>query len=374
MSILFEPMEINGLRLANRFVRSATWEGMAAPDGSSTPGLEQLMTVLAEGGVGLIITGHSYVEPAGQAGPWQLGIDRDECVPGLKSMTAAVHAGGGRIVMQLAHAGLQADTAHTGTAPLAPSAVAGFTKTPARELTLVDIDRVVHAFGSAARRARAAGFDGVQIHAAHGYLLSQFLSPAFNRRKDAYGGTVSRRARAILETVAAIRQQVGRAYPVLIKMNCTDALEEGLEVPEAVEVARMVQEAGVDAIEISGGTGASGSLRPVRTGITSEDREAYFKTAAQAFRQAVSIPLMLVGGVRSYGVAEAIVTEGIADFISMSRPLIREPALINRWRSGDLRKSFCLSDNKCFFPIRRGKGLYCVVEKSLANDGTISPA
>jgi len=368
MAILFEPMTINQLQLSNRFVRSATWEGLAEPDGSSTPRLNRLMASLATGGVGMIITGHSYVDAVGQAGPWQLGVDRDERVPGLRSMTAAVHEQGGRIVMQLAHAGLQADTGQTGSAPLAPSAVAGFTKSAPTEMTRDDITKAVQAFGRAARRAKEAGFDGVQIHAAHGYLLSQFLSPVFNRRRDEYGGSPDRRARAVLETVGQIRRQVGDAYPVLVKMNCEDCLKGGLKVSEAVEAAIMLEDAGVDAIEISGGTGASGSLRPVRTGIDSEDKEAYFKEAARKFRRAVSVPLMLVGGIRSYRIAHEIVRDGIADFISMSRPLIREPGLVNRWRSGDRRKSFCRSDNKCFFPIRRGKGVYCVVETSSPKD------
>lgn len=364
MSILFTPMQINSLRLSNRFVRSATWEGMAESDGGSTPRLNRRMAALADGGVGLIITGHSYVDRAGQAGPWQLGVDRDERIPGLQAMTEAVHERGGKIVMQLAHAGLQADTAQTGTPPLAPSAVEGFTKSTPRKMTVDEIHRMIRIFGQAARRAKAAGFDGVQIHAAHGYLLSQFLSPVFNRRRDEYGGSLQRRARAVLETAGQIRRQVGNGYPVLIKMNCADFLEGGLDVEQAVEIARMLPQAGIDAIEISGGTGASGSLRPVRTGIDTPKQEAYFKEAARAFRKAVAVPLMLVGGIRSFEIADRIVADGIVDFISLSRPLIREPDLIHRWRSGDLRKSTCRSDNKCFFPIRRGKGVYCVVENT----------
>lgn len=373
MSILFTPMRINHLQLSNRFVRSATWEGMAAADGSCTQPLNDLMGTLAEGGVGLIITGHSYVDPAGQAGPWQLGIDRDERITGLKKMTAAVHDRGGKIVMQLAHAGLQADTVQTGMAAPAPSAVSGFTKSDVREMTPAEIQGVAEAFGNAAQRARAAGFDGVQLHAAHGYLLSQFLSPVFNRRRDAYGGSPQRRARAVLEAVAQVRQRVGATYPVLIKMNCADFLEGGIEVEQAAEAAVWLQEAGIDAIEVSGGTGASGALRPVRTGIATEDAEAYFREAAAVFRRAVTVPLMLVGGIRSFHVAEEIVSGGTADFISMSRPLIREPALVNRWRSGDRRKSSCQSDSKCFFPIRRGKGLYCVREKSASETAVPGP-
>jgi 2,4-dienoyl-CoA reductase-like NADH-dependent reductase (Old Yellow Enzyme family) len=256
---------------------------------------------------------------------------------------------------------------------LAPSAVSGFTKSAVQEMTPAEIRGVTEAFGNAAQRAWTAGFDGVQLHAAHGYLLSQFLSPVFNRRQDAYGGSPQRRARAVLETVAQVRQRVGATYPVLIKMNCADFLEGGIEVEQAAEAAVWLQEAGIDAIEVSGGTGASGALRPVRTGIATEDAEAYFREAAAVFRRSVSVPLMLVGGIRSFHVAEEIVSGGTADFISMSRPLIREPALINRWQSGDRRKSACQSDNKCFFPIRRGKGVYCVLEKSASDTAEPGP-
>ena len=176
MAKLFAPSEINGMTLSNRFVRSATWEGMAADDGSCTTKLIDLMASLAKGGVGLIISSHTYVLKEGQASPWQLGIYKDELVPGLQDMTTAVHENGGKIVIQLAHAGFFAHPKLTGQTPMAPSNVEGFSKFPRQEMTVEDIRDVVQAYGAAAKRAQNAGFDGVQIHAAHGYLLSQFLS------------------------------------------------------------------------------------------------------------------------------------------------------------------------------------------------------
>jgi 2,4-dienoyl-CoA reductase-like NADH-dependent reductase (Old Yellow Enzyme family) len=360
VSKLFESTILNGLTLPNRFVRSATWEGMAAADGACTAQLTALMERLVDGGVGLIVTGHTYVHRRGQAGPRQLGVYSDDQVPGLQRLTDAVHRRGGRIVLQLAHAGLFADTDLTGQPPLAPSPVKTFTRTAPDEMSAADIHRIVTAFGDAAARARTAGFDGVQIHAAHGYLLSQFLSPAFNRRTDAYGGSLQNRARIVLAVLADIRRRVGRDCPVLIKLNTADFVDGGLVVDDAVRVAELLTEAGIDAIELSGGTGASGKMRPVRTGIRTREQEAYFRDAATAFRRRVSIPLMLVGGIRSYAVAEEVVADRTADYISMSRPFIREPDLINRWRSGDLRPSPCRSDNRCFVPIRNGEGLYCV--------------
>jgi 2,4-dienoyl-CoA reductase-like NADH-dependent reductase (Old Yellow Enzyme family) len=363
MSVMFENTEIKKMHLTNRFVRSATWEGMAAEDGSCTPKLAELVARLAEGGVGLIITSHAYVRQDGQAGPWQLGIYKDELINGLKEMARAVHEHGSRIVVQLAHAGFFADAKLTGQIPMALSQVEGFAKSPRREMTAEDIQGVVKSFSQAARRAREAGYDGVQIHAAHGYLLSQSLSPVFNKRSDVYGGSVENRARFLLEVVNGVRDTVGPDFAVLIKMNCQDFLEGGLTLDDSLKIGTMLGEGGIDAIELSGGTFVSGKLSPSRGGIKSEDKEAYFREAAKLFKENLNVPLILVGGNRSFQLAEQLVNEEYADYISMSRPFIREPDLIKRWESGDLRKAECLSDNQCFGPATAGEGIYCVTEK-----------
>ncbi|MFH0787763.1 MAG: NADH:flavin oxidoreductase [Pseudomonadota bacterium] len=363
MSKLFEATEINGMKLANRFVRSATWEGMAEDDGSVTPRLIDLMAQLAEGQVGLIISSHAYIKPEGQAGLKQIGVYKDQQIDGLLQMTKAVHAQGGRIVLQLAHAGYFANQKLTGQIPLAASQVEEFSKSPRKEMTIEDIHDVVEAFGLAALRAKEAGFDGVQIHAAHGYLMSQFLSPLFNKRSDVYGGSVANRARAIREIIKKVRSAVGRHYPVLIKINNQDYLDGGLSLEDSLKIWPLLQEEGLDAIELSGGTFLSGNLSPSRVGITKEEKEAYFLEAAKAFKEKLKIPLMLVGGIRSLSVAERIINQGFVDYLSMSRPFIREPGLIRRWKSGDRRQAFCLSDNQCFGPAMAGEGIYCVVEK-----------
>jgi 2,4-dienoyl-CoA reductase-like NADH-dependent reductase (Old Yellow Enzyme family) len=365
MSKLFEATTLNGMTLKNRFVRSATAEGMATEDGVCTPRLVNLLVELAEGGVGLIITGHAYVTKRGQATPWQLGIYDDKLIPGLRKMTEAVHERDGRIVAQLAHSGMLANPKLTGDAPLGPSAIEGLNEVVAQEMTLEDINATVEAFGNAAERACEAGFDGVQLHAAHSYLLSQFLSPAFNLRDDAYGGTIENRTRILLEIVEAIRGRVGRDYPLLIKINSRDFLEGGLELEDAIRAGAMLKDAGANAIEISGGTYASGELMPIRKGIKKEKDEAYFKTEARAFKEQIDLPIILVGGIRSFHIAERIVEDHIADYISMCRPHIKEPALIKRWGSGDLSKATCVSDTKCLRPALSGKGVYCVVEKRL---------
>ena len=365
MSKMFQRSAINGMTLSSRFIRSATWEGMAAEDGGCTPKLIDLMAALADGGVGLIITSHAYVSPEGQAGPWQLGAYKDELVPGLESMTKAVHDKGGKIVMQLAHAGYFSFAKLTGRTPMAPSNVEGFAKGPRREMAIEDIQKVVNAYGQAARRAQLAGFDGVQIHSAHGYLLNQFLSPAFNQRNDLYGGDIRNRARALIEVLGSVRSAVGRDYPVLVKLNCQDFIENGLTPEDSLRVGPMLTENGIDAIELSGGVLIGGKLSPVRMGIKSEAKEAYFQQEAMAFKEKVDVPLILVGGNRSFQVAERLIDEGVADYISMSRPFIREPDLINRWKSGDLSRATCLSDNMCYGPAKKGDGIYCVTEEKL---------
>ena len=363
MSKLFESSAINGMKLPNRFVRSATWEGMSTRDGAVTPKLIETMTALARGGVGLIITSHAYIRPEGQAAPWQLGIYRDEFIDGLQKMTAAVHDWAGKIALQLAHAGHFAAKELIGQPPLVVSNFEGLAKSPRKELTAQDIREIVVAFADGARRAKSAGFDGVQIHSAHGYLLSQFLSPAFNRRQDEYGGDAGRRARIHLEVYNAIREAVGKDYPVLIKMNCQDFTEDGLKPEDSLQAARLLAKAGIDAIELSGGLMTSGKLSPSRQGINSEDKEAYFKEEGRVFKREIGIPFILVGGIRSFEVAERLLEDEVADYISMSRPFIREPGLINRWKAGDRHKAECISDNQCFGPGVKGEGIYCVVEK-----------
>ena len=361
MSKLFETSDINGVRLVNRFVRSATWEGMASDDGACTPQFKDLYTRLAKGGVGLIITSHTYVRTDGRGTPRQLGIDKDEHIEGLQDLNRAIHAYDSRVAVEISHAGILANEKLTGQIPLVVSPVEGYGQSSGKEMTAEDIEDIGDAFAQAALRAKLAGFDAVQIHAAHGFLMSQFLSPAFNKRTDAYGGPIENRARALLEVLGKIRASVGSDFPILIKLNSQDILDGGLTLDDSVQVGLMLQEAGIDAIELSGGTVVTGDH--CQKEIDTEDKEAYWRTAAKVFKEKLDVPLILVGGIRSYQLAERLVDEGYADYISMSRPFIREPDLVNRWESGDLRKATCLSDNLCREPLMEGEGIYCVVEK-----------
>ncbi len=364
MSKLFEETAIKGLTISNRFVRSATWEGMANEDGSCTQQLTDYMAQLARGGVGLIISGHAYVHLAGQAGVRQLGVYGDALLAGLREMTKAVHKAGGKIVLQLAHAGCHAGVTLTKQEALGPSVISNEKGPLNREMTIEQIEEVIEAFGLAAKRGFDAGFDGVQIHAAHGYLLSEFLSPFYNKRTDQYGGSSENRARIVLEVLKKVRSQVGEGFPVMIKMNAQDFVEGGLTDSGMLDTASMLEKAGIDAIELSGGTVFSGNKFPIRKGLLeSPDEEIYYRDEARKYKQDIKVPLMLVGGIRSFEVAEKVIDEGLADYVSLCRPLIREPDLVNRWKSGDRRKSTCRSDNLCFIPTMKGDGLYCLTEK-----------
>lgn len=361
----FEAAVLGSLRLKNRFVRSATWEGLADDEGSCTAELNALIGELARGEIGLIISSHAYVSPEGQAGPWQLAVHHDRFIPGLKTLAAAARDGGSQIVLQLAHAGLQAARALTKTEVLAPSRIAMRGTKVGRAMTPEDIERVAQDFTAAAQRAREAGFDGIQIHAAHGYLLSQFLSPHFNRRKDEYGGSLQNRARLVLEILQRIKAALGPQFPVLIKVNSEDFLKNGLKVPDMLQLATLLARSGIDGIELSGGTNDAASIyHPVRQGHAAvEEPEVYYRDAAQRYKQHIGVPLMLVGGIRSFPVATDLIQQGLADFVALCRPLIREPNLIARWQAGDVRKATCDSCNLCFEPIWKGQGVHCVVEE-----------
>ena len=340
MTRFFEQSEINGMVLDNRFVRSATWAGLASDDGASTSKLVDLMARLAAGGVGLIITGHAYVRPDGQHSPWQLGIHNDEMIPGLKAVTQAVHENGAKIVLQLGYGG------------------AYLSKSRIRKMTVVDYKELAAAYGIAAMRAKTAGFDGVQIFAAHGFFLSQLLCPRYNDRSDAYGGNIRNRARALLEVLQSVRHHTGEDYPVLVKLNCQDFVENGLTLEDSLQVGMMLEEEGIDAIELSGGLLNNPNI--MQSKIDTDAVEAYFENEARAFKGKITVPLILVGGIRSLAVATRLLEDGVADYISMSRPFIRDPDLINRWKAGDLLEAECISCNNCFEQIKQGKGVSCV--------------
>ena len=363
MKTLFDETLHNGMVLKNRLVRSATWEGMAGSDGRPTEKLAEYNALLAEGGVGLIITGYAFIRPDGKQLPGQMGIHTDDFYLRLRFLADAVHREGGKICLQLVHCGGQASTQSAGRRPLAPSAVKvdQYPETP-DELTEGEIRELIAAFGDGARRAMGCGFDAVQLHAAHGYLINQFLSPLTNRRTDAWGGDIQGRSRFLLECYRSVRGAVGADYPVLVKLNGSDNLAGGLTLEDAVHAARALAEEGVDAIEVSSGTPASGGETPVRQHIDTPGQEAYNLNPAVVIRSAVSCPVMVVGGIRSFDVASGIIRRGEADYLALARPLIREPGLPLRWQRGDESPSRCISCNGCFKPGLTQGGIRCVID------------
>jgi len=230
-------------------------------------------------------------------------------------------------------------------------------------LNPAEIQEIVAAFGWAAGRAKDWGFDGVQLHGAHGYLINQFLSPLTNRRTDEFGGNIENRCRFMMLVYRQVRRIVGNDYPVMIKLNAKDHLDGGLNQADACYAARLLDKAGIDAIEVSAGTAASGEKGPARKKIIAPEKEAYNLELARRIKTEVACPVMVVGGFRSYDVAQKAVNQDKMDYIAMSRPLIREPGLPNRWLRGDRSPATCISCNKCFIPGMKEGGIYCVLEK-----------
>jgi 2,4-dienoyl-CoA reductase-like NADH-dependent reductase (Old Yellow Enzyme family) len=354
VSLLFSPGKIGTLEIPNRLVRSATAENMADNNGRPLPKMIGLYRQLSRGGVGLIITGHMYVHPGGKAHPEMTGIYTDELIPHLKKLADAVHEEGGLVIVQINHGGIYVDKESVSD-PIAPSNYLNkSSEKSAREMTEDESATLVDAFGQAARRAREAGFDGVQIHAAHGYLISQFLSPAVNKRTDKWGGDIQGRSNFLREVCIAIRGQVGNEFPILIKLGMKDGVEDGLDIEESLEVVKLCEKIGIDGIEISSGFKSSS----IRKGIRRENEEAYFLPFAKRVKPITTLPLLLVGGIRSKKVMEQILSNGDADFISLCRPLINDPDFPNKLRLGLKEKSDCISSNNCW-PEEKGIGIGC---------------
>ncbi|MEK7354221.1 MAG: NADH:flavin oxidoreductase [Chloroflexota bacterium] len=342
MPTLFEPIKIGSLELKNRLVRSATWDGAADSEGMVTDAAVALFRELGRGGIGLIITGHNFVSRLGQGSPGQYGIHRDEMIPGLCRLTDAVHREGSKIAVQITHCGINSGYLRRQGITLQGVSLLSEIETPHKEMTDAEIEAIIADFASAARRAIEAGFDAIQLHGAHGFLMSQFLSPFFNRRTDRWGGSSQNRRRFHMEVIERVRQTIGRDFPLLIKLGPQETQTGGLSLDEGVAAAREMAKQGLDAIEISAGG---------RGSIPKEDEnapeKAYFRDAAAAVKRGVTVPVMLVGGIRSREMANEILDSGDADLISMCRPFIREPHLLVRWQRGETKPATCISCNKC---------------------------
>lgn len=357
------PGRIGPLLIKNRLIRAATSETMATDQGEATDDLVRLYSDLAQGGAGLIITGHIYVEQRGQYEPRQLGLDHDGRIAPLARVTEAVHRHGGLIFAELSHAGSQ--SLIPDIVPLAPSIVSNaiFARQPA-EMSDADAEKVIIDFAAAAARAKRAGFDGIHLHSGNGYLLSQFNSPFANRRDDRWGGDARRRARLILEVYRAVRSAVGANFPVTARLGVADTVEGGLTLSDGLAIARQLSAEGLDALEVTYGVMTSyrenirpyagvGRLRAIADGMLHRSfsrpvAEAYYRPFARAAKTAVDIPLILVGGIRSTDVMEDVVRSGDADFVALARPFVREPDLVNKIAQGRRGPVDCVSCNICF--------------------------
>jgi 2,4-dienoyl-CoA reductase-like NADH-dependent reductase (Old Yellow Enzyme family) len=355
--VLFDETQLGTMTLCNRLVRSATAEMMADEVGRPLPSLASLYRDLARGGVGLLITGHMYVHPSGKGHPGMMGIYSDDLVPALRCLSDTVHDEGGAVAMQINHAGRQSRGGVVED-PMAPSAHDGVPpRAGARAMTVDEIEMLIDAYAQAARRAKTAGFDAVQIHAAHGYLISQFLSPLANRRTDEWGGSLENRTRFLSRVIAAVREQVGPDFPILAKLGVRDESIEGLSLEEGVEVIRQLPSMGLDAVEISGGLADTGTFN-MASDIAPGKNEAMFRLWAQAAQKVAKLPIILVGGMRSLATMEDVLVSGDAQFISMCRPLICEPDLPNRLRDGIQPAAACVSKNRCY-PRKGDIGISC---------------
>ena len=367
MSILFEETRLINIELKNRFVRSATGDGFADPTGKVTEKQIGFFSRLAKGGVGFIITGLTAVHLKGRVAATQNSIETEEHIPGFRKLVDTVHKAGARIAVELAHGGRESARflKENNEKAIGPSIIPDdpYFEHENLDMSEDDILVVIDSFGEAAKRAREAGFDAVQLHGAHAYLLSQFLSPFTNHRNDCWGGTLENRLRLHKEVIRNIREKVGEDYPVLIKMGVQDGFAGGLSLEEGKKAAELLVGWGVDAIEVSQGLrGKYFGETEFRTKIDTIEQEAYFRNLCRCVKAVADVPVIMVGGLRSFELMEEIVMNNEADFISLCRPLIREPDLINKWLKGSRHRSRCISCNRCIEPLKKGETLRCVQE------------
>lgn len=380
MNSLFDETEINGMSLKNRLVRSATHEAMADENGFPTERLYKLYDRLANGGVGLIISGYAYVSRDGKSAA-MLGIDSDKLIPKYRELVNQVHQKGARIAMQINHCGRQTTKEMTGSQPIAPSVVKEkvFLVKP-REMTEDDIERIIEAFAQSARRVKEIGFDALQLHGAHGFLINQFLCPHTNRRDDQWGGSIENRMRLLKTIYEKCRKQVGDDYPILIKINAYDYMKNGLKQDEGLEMAKSISDMGFDGIEIScgiaedGGSSVRGDL-PLDVILDEWDMykrknflfrlimkrygnklikpvpfsQGYNIESAKRIKDNVNIPVFVVGGMIDPAVMEETIENGNADYISLSRALITDPNFPNKIKDGDRKPSRCIHCNLCLY-------------------------
>lgn len=382
---VFSPARLGPVELRNRIIKCGTNEGMSR-GGLVTDQLIDWHREFAAGGVGMTTLAYCAVSSEGRTFADQIWM-REEALDGLTRFADAMHAEGALVSIQIGHAGWFADPAATGTAPVGPSRMfSPHAQAFSRAMTEDDFERLTTAFGDATRLAVAAGFDAIEVHAGHGYLLNQFLSPYNNRRTDQWGGSIDNRARFPRQVLSAVRRAAGSRAAVYPKLNMDDGFSGGLRIEDSLQVARWIEADGsADGIQLTGGHTTRTPFYLMRGEVPLQGmienqhhwlrrialrlfgrriiraypfEEAFFLPLARRFRAAVSLPLMLLGGITKLETMERALAEGF-DFLAMGRGLIRDPDLVRRMQAGELRASRCVPCNQCIIEMERG-GTRCV--------------
>ena len=328
MKGIFEPVKLNNLTVRNRLVRSATWEAIADTDGNLKEEAYSIYSELAKGGVGVIITGFTSVAPYDHSFDGTMRLCDDALIPQYSKLVDVIHADGCPVITELALGDYYRETNDR------------YMQVEIDDMRKSEIQLVVRRFVDAAVRAEAAGFDGVQLHAAQFFFMSRFISPAANHRTDEYGGSTENRSRILLEIMDGIREAAPTLH-ITIKINSSDFIFGGLDAAECIAICKLLDQAGIDSIEISGNGTSVG-------GIKTHVNEGYFASIAAAVAEAVSCPVIVVGGFRSMDTMKSVLNKTKIGFISLSRPLIREPDLPNQMKTGASTVSKCVSCNRCY--------------------------
>lgn len=328
MKKIFEPVELKHLTVRNRLVRSATWEAIADPDGNLKDEAYSIYSDLAKGGVGAIITGFTSVAPYDHSSDGTMRLCDDALIPQYRKLVDVIHAEGCPVIAELALGDFYRE--NNGR----------YTQVELDDMRADEIHLVIRQFIDAAVRTKEAGFDGVQLHAAHFFFLSRFISPAGNHRTDEYGGTTENRSRILLEIMDGIRE-AAPALHITIKINSSDFFFGGLDKKECIAICRLLDQAGIDSIEISGNGTSVGGIKP-------HVNEGYFAPVAAEVADSVNCPVIVVGGFRSMDTMEVLLNQTKIEFISLSRPLIHDPDLPNKMNAGSVNVSKCVSCNRCY--------------------------
>ncbi len=363
---LFSPYRIGNVALKNRIVMPPMATNFAGEDGSINDRHIAYYVKRIQGGVGYITFEHTGVLKQGRAFPNMALIDSDRNIPSFGKLTEAVHREGGKVIIQINHAGRQTLSSITGSPIVAPSAIpCPVRKEMPKELSNEEIQEVIQAFGKAALRVKEAGADGMEIHMAHGYLINQFLSPFSNKREDAYGGDADRRMRMAVEVLRQVRNTVGPDFPVLCRLSADEYVEGGLKIEDTKAIAKALERNGADALHVSACVAASGYLNhpPYYA------EEGVFVHLAQAIKSVVDIPVISVGRIRTPELANQILEEKKADLISMGRALIADPNLPKKALQERREEIIpCISCNRCVLSIRKG-ALQCAVNPETGREG-----